>query len=357
MSYKSRAAGAASDFGSGGKLVRLRRQASSRTPYDRPEPLPTAASPNEKSNWLSTAGRVLVSGAGKLISSVIGSDTSSSGSDWGSDDDDEVDNQDGQLETESQQVIFSSESKQKIEELIMQETFSREESDTLIQIIRSRTIDVFMLTDNQDANINNIRDAAVVEARKWIEERKKESGSKSHLDYGTCSLSSPWAPQITKEAGSPIDVARTYMRIRPPWASPTANLSEIKSPAPVKIQTLTDGSSFPSLGDVLSSQTKKREYLTSGSWSIAEEMRKLRARATNELLSTPSRKLDLSDFSFKREAKSETIQFGLKENIAGSSSSTLVAVEDKGNGPATEAPTSTRSTGFLSFYLASFFFG
>ncbi|CAM8900528.1 unnamed protein product [Rhodiola kirilowii] len=68
------------------------------------------------------------------------SDTSSYGLNSGAYSD-EVDNQDVQLETESKQVIFLSESKQKIEELIMQEAFSREESDRLIQMIRSRTIE------------------------------------------------------------------------------------------------------------------------------------------------------------------------------------------------------------------------
>ncbi|KAL9689894.1 hypothetical protein QQ045_010285 [Rhodiola kirilowii] len=121
--------GAASDFASS---VRPRR----RTPYDSPEPVPTAAS--SPSDWLSTAGRVLVTGAVKLISSIMDSDTSSY-CDSGAYSD-EVDIQDGQLETESQQVIFSGESKQKIKELIMQETFSREESDILIQMIRSREL-------------------------------------------------------------------------------------------------------------------------------------------------------------------------------------------------------------------------
>uniref|UniRef100_A0A7N0TCE6 Protein KAKU4 n=1 Tax=Kalanchoe fedtschenkoi TaxID=63787 RepID=A0A7N0TCE6_KALFE len=342
MSSVYKAAGGASDLGSGGKIVRRRRAASARTPYDRPEPTPPqqrAQPAIGKANWLSAAGRVL-SGAGKLISSVvIGSDSSSSESGWGSDDEVE----DGLPETEAHELIRPSELKQKIEELLMQETFSREESDRLIQIIRSRTVDGPILADNQESDLHS---TAVIEARKWIEERKKGSGSKSDLDYSTRTLSTALAPHITEgEAGSPVDVARTYMRARPPWASPTATLSEIRSPTPVKIQTLAEGSSYPNPGAGLSSQAKKRDYVASGSWSIAEEMRKVRARATDELLSTPSRKLDLSAFSLKREPKPDTVQDGLEENLAGSSSFTLAAATaDKDVDPAALVPTSTGST-------------
>lgn len=78
----------AADIGSGGKLVRSRRAAVRRTPYDRP---PVASSPNptsENPNWLSrliySPTRTIASGAGKLLSSVFSTDSSSCSSSSGS---------------------------------------------------------------------------------------------------------------------------------------------------------------------------------------------------------------------------------------------------------------------------------
>ena len=62
---------------SGGKVARDRRIAAARTPYDRPSLEPPVP---ENPSWLVSTSRMIASGAGKLISSVFGSDSSSSSS-------------------------------------------------------------------------------------------------------------------------------------------------------------------------------------------------------------------------------------------------------------------------------------
>ena len=44
----------------------------------------------------------------------------------------------------------------------------------------------------------------------------------------------PGSVQASKDEGSPVDVAKSYMRARPPWASPS--IDHIKPPTPVGIQ-------------------------------------------------------------------------------------------------------------------------
>lgn len=41
---------------------------------------------------------------------------------------------------------------------------------------------------------------------------------------------------IEGEVGSPVDMAKSYMRTRPPWASPTVTPTEYRSPSPTGIQ-------------------------------------------------------------------------------------------------------------------------
>lgn len=57
---------------SGGKIVRPRRTASAKTPYDRPVPSNSASrSPNWLSRFVFTPTRFIATGAGKLLSSVF----------------------------------------------------------------------------------------------------------------------------------------------------------------------------------------------------------------------------------------------------------------------------------------------
>lgn len=65
----------------GGKIVRPRRTAAVRTPYDRPVPR-SRDPPQQNPSWISRLvykpASVIASGAGKFISSVVFSDSSSS---------------------------------------------------------------------------------------------------------------------------------------------------------------------------------------------------------------------------------------------------------------------------------------
>lgn len=67
---------------SGGKIVRARRVQTRKTPYERPGP--SNLGPGENPSWISkfifSPTRTIASGAGKLLSSVFVSDSSSSSS-------------------------------------------------------------------------------------------------------------------------------------------------------------------------------------------------------------------------------------------------------------------------------------
>ena len=52
----------------------------------------------------------------------------------------------------------------------------------------------------------------------------------------------------------------------------------------------------------------KRDAFTSGSWNIQEEVRRVRAKATEDMLgSSPSMKIDLSEFRYKTSQNSSVV--------------------------------------------------
>lgn len=196
--------------------MRGRRIAAARTPYYRPTLEPPVP---ENPSWLVSTTRMIASGAGKLISSVFGSDSSSSSSSSSSASsggessaEDNVDDDNNDMDTSSHradkltkteaatEIIKSfrkepqpstgkSETKCLIEQLLMQETFSREECDRLIEIIRSRAIGCPTADDglygrlsehpdrivDSDAPMPDLR-TAVMEAKKVV--RGEEAGIK-----------------------------------------------------------------------------------------------------------------------------------------------------------------------------------
>ncbi|KAL1346761.1 uncharacterized protein [Arachis hypogaea] len=314
---------------SGGKILRSRRRAAtSRTPYDRPAPPPPSASAAPPSaNWLSryvlSPTRFIASGTGKFFSAVFDLDSSSptssssdesspcsSAAGSSSEDvgafDDEIDNTvegDDALNKGLQPLVASSESKLVIEQLLMKESFSREEGDRLIKIIRSRVVDFPVNDDDEDKGSRDIASpelcsAAVLEAKKWLQEKKSGLESNSDLGYGIRSLDLVTLTQVPTDEGSPVDVAKSYMRSRPPWASPS--LDHIKPPTPVGIQLFKEQTPHLFGGNSTSSSKVhllKRDTPATGSWSIQDELRRVRSRATEEMLRTvPSSKIDLSPF-------------------------------------------------------------
>ncbi|XP_020872387.1 protein KAKU4 isoform X3 [Arabidopsis lyrata subsp. lyrata] len=274
----------------GGKIVRPRRTAAVRTPYDRPVPR-SRDPPQQNPSWISRLvykpASVIASGAGKFISSVVFSDSSSSSeededssSDIDGDEDVEktiTDFTEEDLLTAQQPTIQRLSSKRVIEQLLMQETFAREEGDRLIDIIKARVVDHPSVpsavegrhNDNgltSDVNVGEMSNTTVMEARKWLEEKKSGSSSKyTATEDG---------------AGSPVDVAKSYMRARLPWGSP----AEFRSPSSAGMQ----GTPFPYSAGNFSSSKLKRKSGSNQSWNIQDEIRKVRAKATEEMLKSPS---------------------------------------------------------------------
>ncbi|XP_054788833.1 protein KAKU4 isoform X2 [Prosopis cineraria] len=325
---------------SGGKIVRPRRAASAKTPYDRPAPSnSTSRSPSWLSRFVFSPTRSIASGAGKLLSTVFdleSSPTSSSSSSSSSssandstaeeeignanDDngisfkgDDTLNKKWGTLEVinasgkDLQPVVQDNKNKHVIEQLIMCETFSREECDRFIRIIRSRVVDTSaneernqrpsdMLIRTLANDSPDLSSAAVMEAKKWLKEQKSRLDSNSDLGYGSHNLNMATLPQALKDEGSPVDVAKSYMRSRPPWSSPSVDHS--KPLTPIGIQLLKEDTPYPVSGYSASSTKLKRDSPATGSWSIQDEIRRVRSRATEQMLSSlPSSKIDWSAFA------------------------------------------------------------
>ncbi|CAA2983558.1 KAKU4-like isoform X2 [Olea europaea subsp. europaea] len=312
-----------SEFGAGGKIVTNRRKKRlSSTPYDRPQrPPPVVRSPSWFSGVIIPSARAIASGARKILSSVLYSDNSSSSEDDGSDSENDVENDNGynvpsdginELNKGNLEVIQSrqgshsrvgkSDIKHVIEQLIMQEMFSREECDRLVKIINSRLVDYStteagetrLLTLSPGETVGNenvdLHNRTVMEAKRWLGDKKMGSSPVSDLAYGTFGFNSTVPANIGSEVGSPVDMAKSYMKVRPPWASPTKQI-EVRTPSTMMMEPFKEGTRYSVGNDSLSSL---KNSLASGSWNIQEELRRVRSKATDEMLRSLSSKIDLS---------------------------------------------------------------
>lgn len=54
------------------------------------------------------------------------------------------------------------------------------------------------------------------------------------------------------EGGSPVDVAKLYMRARPPWASPSIKHGELRSPSSTGMQLFNEETPYSIGGNSLS---------------------------------------------------------------------------------------------------------
>ncbi|RZC06300.1 Protein KAKU4 isoform H [Glycine soja] len=333
---------------SAGKIVRTRRSAAarSRTPYDRPAPPPPPEPPSP--NWISrfviSPSRFIASGAGKIFSSVLDLDNSpsdsssatsshsSSANDSDAEEvgtfDDENDNPsegDVALSKGLQPCVGNSKSKHMIEQLLMKESFSREECDRLIKIIRSRVVDPANDDDGdkRPTDIPNkifgsdspeLHSAAIMEAKKWLREKKSGLDTNSDIGYGSPSLNLVALPQDPKDEGSPVDVAKLYMRTRPPWASPS--IDHTKPQTPSGIQLFKEETPYLFGNNSTPPSKLKRDSAATGSWSIQDEIRRVRSRATEDLLrSLPSSKIDWSAFAMENK---NNVNSSAIENIGAS---------------------------------------
>ncbi|XP_057434606.1 uncharacterized protein LOC130727476 isoform X5 [Lotus japonicus] len=322
---------------SGGKMVRPRRTARTGTPYARPAAAPAQPrSPNWLSRLVISPTRFIASGAGKILSTVLDlesspdssssatSSPSSSSTDSTSEEvgplDDENDNTfEGDDDALNKPLDGNEKSKHVIEQLLMQESFSREEGDRLIKIIRSRVVDSPTVNGDVDkrtsdmairtlATSPDLSSAAVMEAKKWLQQKKSGIDSNSDLGHGSRSLNLVSSPQAPNGEGSPVDVAKLYMRARPPWASPSVDHN--KPPTLSGIQLFKEETPHLFSGNSTSSSKLKRGSPATGSWSIQDEIRRVRSRATEEMLRTPSSKIDWSTFSMehKNDVNSSAIE-------------------------------------------------
>lgn len=308
--------GRITDTRSGGKIVTRRRRIPT-TPYDRPQGHPQLQprSPNWFKDVIFPATRRIASGAAKFLSLVFDSDSSDCSSsasssyteaahadnDYEQLDDFSDPQKDHGAPSETMEYINEvhqlspqkSEKTHAIEKILKKESFSREECDRLTQIINSRVVDstvggaeAGLTTDNDD-----IFSKAITEARKWLKEKKVVLSPLSDGADVSCGLESIANQQTDNEAASPVDVAKTYMRSRPPWASPFAENIELQTPSTLKSQLSRKGTLFPADDQYPSS--KKKTSLASGSWNIQEEIRRVRQKATEDLLQSPSKRFDL----------------------------------------------------------------
>ncbi|XP_022636532.1 protein KAKU4 isoform X1 [Vigna radiata var. radiata] len=346
---------------SGGKILRTRRSAAarSRTPYDRPAPA-EAPSPNWLSRFVLSPSRFIASGAGKIFSSVLDLDNASASSSSSSSaassspssssnnsDAEEVGTLDDENDKRSegdvalskdgtsglinfsvkelQPFVGNSKNKHIIEQLILKESFSREECDRLIKIIRSRVVDpanddngdkrpTDILNKTPGSDSPDLHSAAVMEAKKWLQEKKSGLDTTSVIGYGSPSLNLFALPQDPKDEGSPVDVAKSYMRTRPPWASPSIDHPNSKTPSGV--QLFKEETPYLLGNNSTPSSKLKRGSAATGSWSIQDEIRRVRFRATEDLLRTlPSSKIDWSTLGMENK---NNVDSSAIENIGAS---------------------------------------
>ncbi|KAE8687503.1 COP9-signalosome 5B [Hibiscus syriacus] len=427
---------------SGGKMLHPRRTMSRTTPYDRSRLLnSTQQNPNWISGHVFSPTRAIVSGATRVLSSVFGlesSSSSSSSSDRDSTSDDTGGTNYGQDVSsqglnniehgEPQSFAGKIETKSLIEQLLMQESFSRqyvhlvlwqtlldifnwmEECDKLTNIIKSRVVEspvtrgmglerLNETADRADVDNHDLCGTAVIEAKKWLEEKKSGSISKSELLHGTSAQKFfTSAHSIEGEAGSPVDMAKTYMRTRPPWASPAMNNIEFRSPRPFGVPLFKEETPY-SIGGKYSSSSKvlldaysfvdrmvvkgtrctlvvwpqaqgskkalacikskiclpllfymanvhggsKKDSPATGSWNIQEEIRKVRSKATEEMLRTlSSPKIDWSSFALEQKNAPDPLaakNLGpAEENNPDSSKKSVEASEVLATRPASQIP-------------------
>ncbi|KAI3412917.1 uncharacterized protein J3R85_016740, partial [Psidium guajava] len=276
--------------------------------------------------------RFIASGAGKVLSSVFGPESSSSSESSSGDasaSDDDIDSNDNDLGASSLGLVGLHKenlspamiepgkealinagkvgAKYLIEKLILQENFSREEHDRLISIIKSRVVEAPISLAGEGGQMSEVHDGAncgdvdmphlfstaVVEAKKWLQERKLGSNLELDLDNATPTVNISQSPHVVEgETGSPVDVAKSYMSARPPWASPCLNTAGQRCASPVRMSFSEEDAPF-SIGGNSSFPSKvqlKGDSPISGLWNISEEIRKVRSKATEELLRASSSK-------------------------------------------------------------------
>ncbi|XP_074584409.1 uncharacterized protein LOC141840347 isoform X2 [Curcuma longa] len=248
----------ASVSGSGRKILhdRLRDQPPRPSAYARSTPLalPPPPPPAGSPRWLLG----LVSGAGKLISSVFRADSGSpDSSDYSSDQDSSSSRSDEQnvdapkqlhgsrrelkkSEMEvSHAIVPVSETKLAIEKLLQQETFSRDECERLTKLLQSRVVDspsVFVQDKVGEAISNGLPGNTGDFSGAW-------------LSLQQCNV----LPESDVHDDAPVDLAKSYMQSLPPQQSPSVGSITLSSMIASKEDLQTDSSNHARTSNSLSS--------------------------------------------------------------------------------------------------------
>ncbi|AQK46769.1 Protein KAKU4 [Zea mays] len=301
------------DDRSGGGRAKRRRLSPEEAAASPAEP---GAATGTSHGWLSG----FVSGAKRAISSVL---LSSSPEETGSGEDGEVEEEDDDVYEEGidlnenedihdihGEIVPYSESKLAIEQMVMKETFSRDECDRMVELIKSRVRDSTPETHeygkqeeipsrnagiahdftgtcrslSRDRNFTEsvpfssmrmrpghsspgfplqaspqLCTAAVREAKKWLEEKRQGLGVKPE-DNGSCTLNTDiFSSRDDSDKGSPVDLAKSYMRSLPPWQSPFLGHQKFDT--------------SPSKYSISSTKVTTKEDYLSSFWTKLEESR------------------------------------------------------------------------------------
>ncbi|TVU16407.1 hypothetical protein EJB05_39967 [Eragrostis curvula] len=302
------------------------RSGSDRVKRRRLSPEEDAASPAGSSpGWLSS----FVSGAKRVFSSVLlfsSPEEVASG-----EDDDDSEDGNGLSSDENEDVCDThgaivpySESKVAIEQMVMKEKFSRDEFDKMVELLKSRVTDSTLPdaceygtpkeTPSRNVGIGHdftgawrslSRDrnfpesvpfssmrpgsfspgsplqtspelctAAVTEAKKWLEEKRKGLGLKPE-DNGPCTLNTDmFSSGFDSDMGSPVDLAKSYMRSIPPWQSPFLGGQRFNTSPSGGVRIYDDEEK--SKHSISSSKVTMKEDYLSNFWANLEESRRAR---------------------------------------------------------------------------------
>ncbi|XP_002447248.1 protein KAKU4 [Sorghum bicolor] len=300
------------------------RSGSGRAQRRRLSPEDAAASPAEAGaatgtspGWLSG----FVSGAKRVFSSVLlfsSPEETGSGEDEEEEDDDEEEeegvglNENEDIHDTQGAIVPFSESKLAIEQMVMKETFSRDECDRMVELIKSRVRDSTFPEAHEygkpeeipsrnagiahdftgtwrslsrDRNfpesvpLSSMRmgpgsfspgsplqaspelcSAAVTEAKKWLEEKRQGLGLKPE-DNGPCTLNTDmFSSHDDSDMGTPVDLAKSYMQSLPPWQSPFLGRQKFDT--------------SPSKYSISSTKVTTKEDYLSSFWTKLEESRR-----------------------------------------------------------------------------------
>ncbi|KAI4964562.1 hypothetical protein ZWY2020_005503 [Hordeum vulgare] len=151
-------------------------------------------------------------------------------------------------------LIPFSESKLAIEEMVMKETFSRDECDKMVKLLQSRVTDSGFPEayehgtpkETPSRNGHDFTDTDLVTFLLVLLQASPELcnaaaglGSKPE-DHGPCILNTDVLnSDLKSDKGSPVDLARSYMQSLPPWQSPLLGSRRFKSPPPWSILMMT----------------------------------------------------------------------------------------------------------------------